>query len=468
MAQEWYYTKDGERQGPITSQHLKQLAASGKLQPSDLVWNSEMDDWKPAKSVRGLFQATSQPKVTKPPPVPSQSKPSAPAPSVPANEPTSFPNDQPGLLKSAKTKFANLSTPQKITYGVLGGMGAFFFLCMGTCGLFGLIGGGFDEVRQVARDAHKEDRENQASTPDQSDEPKLPVFSEGLAIVKKEGVWCVVDEEMATLGEVGANELASFRPFSNGRAVFFIHAGDYPPDSGGYSAPRIYYGAIDRKGTVIIPPEFTLLSDFSDDHRAVVSKGRFPDEEFGIIDLDGHFILPLTNQYTIGGLSGFDNLHGEVGFSEGLVYFCRKGEEMAGGGFLDTAGRIAIPAEEMEIPSAMGSPGIFSEGLAAIQRGQTDAELRSGFSSAGAMKIGYIDKAGKQVIKPQFSVARVFSEGLAAVQREFGDKWGYVDKTGKMVIDPKFDSASTFKDGKASVTFDGNEKVIDRTGRIVK
>ena len=38
MAKEWYYTKSGQQQGPIGGSELKQLAASGKLSPSDLVW----------------------------------------------------------------------------------------------------------------------------------------------------------------------------------------------------------------------------------------------------------------------------------------------------------------------------------------------------------------------------------------------------------------------------------------------
>jgi tetratricopeptide (TPR) repeat protein len=55
MAQEWYYSKDGERQGPVTPQQLKQLAASGDLQPTDLIWKEGMDDWVQASKVKRLF-----------------------------------------------------------------------------------------------------------------------------------------------------------------------------------------------------------------------------------------------------------------------------------------------------------------------------------------------------------------------------------------------------------------------------
>jgi hypothetical protein len=82
--------------------------------------------------------------------------------------------------------------------------------------------------------------------------------------------------------------------------------------------------------------------------------------------------------------------------------------------------------------------------------------------------MGYIDKPGEYVIKPQFVSARVFSEGLAPVKRSYEEKWGYIDKTGQMVIKSQFDWANPFKNGHASVRIDGNEKVIDQMGRIVR
>ncbi|PGH37815.1 MAG: hypothetical protein CRN43_18915, partial [Candidatus Nephrothrix sp. EaCA] len=40
-------------------------------------------------------------------------------------------------------------------------------------------------------------------------------------------------------------------------------------------------------------------------------------------------------------------------------------------------------------------------------------------------KWGYINKAGKIVIKPQFEDARWFQEGLARIK--LGGRWGYID-----------------------------------------
>jgi TM2 domain-containing membrane protein YozV len=55
VSQEWYYSIDGDRQGPVAGAELKKLAEAGKLKSSDLVWKDGMADWVPAKSIKGLF-----------------------------------------------------------------------------------------------------------------------------------------------------------------------------------------------------------------------------------------------------------------------------------------------------------------------------------------------------------------------------------------------------------------------------
>lgn len=60
MASQWYYTKSGQRQGPVGSEKLKELAASGQLAPTDLAWKEGMTQWAEASKIKGLFptQAT--------------------------------------------------------------------------------------------------------------------------------------------------------------------------------------------------------------------------------------------------------------------------------------------------------------------------------------------------------------------------------------------------------------------------
>jgi hypothetical protein len=56
MANEWHYTLNGQpAAAPVSATQLKQLAASGQLKPTDLVWQDGMLEWAPAGSVKGLF-----------------------------------------------------------------------------------------------------------------------------------------------------------------------------------------------------------------------------------------------------------------------------------------------------------------------------------------------------------------------------------------------------------------------------
>ncbi|WDI43722.1 GYF domain-containing protein [Bremerella sp. P1] len=55
MADQWYYGRDGQHAGPVTSQQLKGLVDNGDLQPTDLVWKEGLSEWIPAKKVKGLF-----------------------------------------------------------------------------------------------------------------------------------------------------------------------------------------------------------------------------------------------------------------------------------------------------------------------------------------------------------------------------------------------------------------------------
>jgi len=58
--EEWYYTSNGERVGPVRADKLKALASSGSLGPDDLVWKQGMNGWIKASRVKGLLPITPQ------------------------------------------------------------------------------------------------------------------------------------------------------------------------------------------------------------------------------------------------------------------------------------------------------------------------------------------------------------------------------------------------------------------------
>ena len=55
MSQQWYFSKGGQQHDPVSPEQLKQLAASGQLQPTDLVWKEGMSQRFEARKVKGLF-----------------------------------------------------------------------------------------------------------------------------------------------------------------------------------------------------------------------------------------------------------------------------------------------------------------------------------------------------------------------------------------------------------------------------
>ena len=50
----WYYSQNGQQQGPVTAQFLKEKAISGELRPTDHLWKDGLKDWVAAGSLPGL------------------------------------------------------------------------------------------------------------------------------------------------------------------------------------------------------------------------------------------------------------------------------------------------------------------------------------------------------------------------------------------------------------------------------
>ena len=55
MASQWYYTRNGDRMGPVNSRHLRSLAVAGRIGPEDLVWRDGMAGWEKAAAIPGLL-----------------------------------------------------------------------------------------------------------------------------------------------------------------------------------------------------------------------------------------------------------------------------------------------------------------------------------------------------------------------------------------------------------------------------
>jgi uncharacterized membrane protein len=65
---QWYFSRHGSQEGPVTEEQLRTMIRGGELTPGDLVWNQEMgEQWTPISSLPLLIGSVSLHGVTAPP-----------------------------------------------------------------------------------------------------------------------------------------------------------------------------------------------------------------------------------------------------------------------------------------------------------------------------------------------------------------------------------------------------------------
>jgi hypothetical protein len=126
-------------------------------------------------------------------------------------------------------------------------------------------------------------------------------------------------------------------------------------------------------------------------------------------------------------------------------------------GYADKDGKIVIKPQFTRAHR-------FSEGLALVWTGGiplTDPVVTS------FVNMGYIDGTGHWVIHSRYEYCFYddFLEGLAPFRQQ-SRKWGYIDLSGKIVVRPRFDWAGGFSNGIAPVLLDSKCAHVDKTGKI--
>jgi GYF domain 2 len=66
MTNQWFYGRGSDISGPVSGSELAELAASGKVLPSDTVWLEGRESGVPATRVKNLFPAKGSPPVAAP------------------------------------------------------------------------------------------------------------------------------------------------------------------------------------------------------------------------------------------------------------------------------------------------------------------------------------------------------------------------------------------------------------------
>ncbi len=193
------------------------------------------------------------------------------------------------------------------------------------------------------------------------------------------------------------------------------------------------FGYINPKGEYVINPQFDDATMFREGIARVKKNGKY-----GYIHPDGTYLCnPVYVEATI--------------FHDGMAWTVKeKGAPTA----IDRNGK------ELFTVKNVNAVWCYSEVMASFQA----------LDKNGDMRFGFRNNKGEVAIPNQFTYVGSFSQGLAAVSKEYSP-YGYIDKSGDIRIDYQFSAAWMF-DGKgnAIVKADGSEGlfgIIDKTGKYV-
>ena len=208
------------------------------------------------------------------------------------------------------------------------------------------------------------------------------------------------------------------------------------------------WGYADLSGNLIIDAKFKKCIGFSEDGYAAIYDPKL--KQFYFIDIKGETLQTEIKDYKL--MEIF--LFGMKGFYNGFVAV-KIGDKW---GFMNTAGKLAIPANYDKVT-------VFNGGYASAQKGSQFLVLdRNGnehsvnfmgitdlndFSENLATvktadgKVGYVDGNGKIAIQPKFEAAGDFHGGLAWAKTSAG-MVGYINPMGEWAIEPNFEAGKNF------------------------
>jgi hypothetical protein len=261
-------------------------------------------------------------------------------------------------------------------------------------------------------------------------------FSEGLAGADLSARWGFIDTTGKFVIERAYEEVKSFNK--------------------GYAPVKVFggkWGIIDKTGNLVVLAKFEQMGD--------CGLASLPMEPNDIV------YCP----YREGGKWGFIDLTGEPKieakyeniqpFSEGFAGVSQLGKW----GFIDKAGKQITdlkfdqvsPFRDRVAEGYFGSDFVIIGDIGTISMSDP-LQSRSFFHDGLGLslkkgKYGFMNKAGKTVIKRRFTYAENFSEGLAVVGVANARR-GFINVTGELVIPPVFDEAFSFTDELAGVKID--------------
>jgi hypothetical protein len=232
-------------------------------------------------------------------------------------------------------------------------------------------------------------------------------FSEGFAVV-------FINQKLSYIDKHG-NKIASFNcldgySFAHGRAII--------------QGFKCNLGLINRQGKLIADTIFRTIGDYENGVAAVHTL----DDRYGVIDTDGHFVVPLGKYDRIqdyqNGFAYVDLPVGEDNGSSGTL-----------SGFIDKHGNLLFSVN-MKDYSFMNE--VLSEGLVAIAIPLKKKLSADNDIYAGQSYWGYIDLKGKIIFKDvAFSQVYEFHNGRAFV-KDLHERYRIINRRGKYVSNRTF------------------------------
>jgi hypothetical protein len=254
-------------------------------------------------------------------------------------------------------------------------------------------------------------------------------------------------------------------------------------------------GIIDKQGDWILRPgALKLAGQFSEGLCSYVKDGKW-----GFVDCDGKERISAAYQMAhefhdgralvkdIAGAYLYIDLRGEpiirlpkgagaYEFHEGLVRFEERvpmGKVEAKEDWVPIRYGFMSRNGDVVIKPKFSSAGDFSEGLAPVSLTDTGLfstthEFFAGGAEGDPVKPhlwGFIDRKGEVVISLRYERVGHFSGGLAPFRER--RKWGFIDREGHVVIPAKYDMTWEFDNGLAMVVIDRHIRVINQFGEVI-
>lgn len=284
-------------------------------------------------------------------------------------------------------------------------------------------------------------------------------FNEGLAAVEVNGLIGYVDKENRFIIEPQFESDKFPETFTNGLAKVFKDG---------------KYGFIDKIGDVLIEPKFDGVRPFRDNYIAFVKMGN----KFGAIDLKGEILIPCEfttpesmtiarNQKEWKRVDSLVQARIEEGYYDDELSQIKSAANWASSKIFDPDFRNEVP-EDVQVRDTLRRKGLKRGGRWLTSSTYNSiTPLADGFYAVtSGHKKGVCDSYGREILSCIHDNVEYQPEAELFVVKS-GDRYGLYSRTGAMILPPCLDEIGEFSAGFANCALAGVEVAVDVHGQAV-